>query len=431
MPSSRETVIESLAGSRVSKHKDRKLKAKDVDTLRMQLAHIAAKPKTTLFPQGERHGHLALILSDDQYGEKINDVDFELDLYRPEDMEAYDPEIDENMEDHERRIREAKWTTKMADVSKYQGVCEVLVNLIVGAVDQHYIKELEDEYTGFDDCMPRQLLDHITRKVKKTITATERSKMKKEIHVDWDQTLDFASYIVELEKIRRRLSNWSIEVSDEDMIDVAIEQVNQAAIFTREHKKIWDRMELEDRTWEEFKTHFIECYDEEANYEEETTGRGGLQGINAMQEDTDSTEMADYLFNLQQAATNNTESIQQVSTKLSVVEELTARIKSLTETVAAQQKTINSQQHTISTQQTTIAKLAGGGRGTTPGGGGGTNNSTNDGKRKQKSKCKNCGKTVMHKAEDCLELPANEAKRFDGWKSTFDGMVNPHYPSRN
>ena len=84
----------------------------------MQLAHIAAKPKTSLFPQGKRHGHLALILRDDQYVEKINDVDFELELYRPEDMEAYDPEIDEDMEDHERRIREAEWTTKMADVSK-------------------------------------------------------------------------------------------------------------------------------------------------------------------------------------------------------------------------------------------------------------------------------------------------------------------------
>ena len=362
---------------------------------------------------------------------KIGDEDFELELYKPEDMEAYDPEIDEDMEDHERRIREAKWTTKLADVSKYQGVCEVLVNLIVGAVDQHYIKELEDEYTGFDDCMPRELMEHITRKVKKTLTATERAKMKKEIHFDWDQTLDFASYIVELEKIRRRLSNWNIVTSDEDMIDVAIEQVNQASIFTREHKKIWDRMDMEDRTWDEFKTHFTDCYDEEANYEEETTGRGGLQGINAIEDDADSTEMADYLYNLQQAATNNTESIQQVNTKLSVVEELTARIKSLTETVAQQQKTINSQQHTISTQQNTIAKLAGqnggAGGGGTAGGGGNTNNN----ERRKKKKCKNCGKMVMHKAEDCLELPANEAKRFDGWKSVFEGMVNPHYPNKN
>ena len=66
MPSSREAVIESLAGVRV--------------TLRMQLAHIAAKPKTSLFPQGEKHGHLCLILSDDQYGEKIGDDDLELEL---------------------------------------------------------------------------------------------------------------------------------------------------------------------------------------------------------------------------------------------------------------------------------------------------------------------------------------------------------------
>ena len=96
-----------------------------------------------------------------------------------------------------------------------------------------------------------------------------------------------------------------------------------------------------------------------------------------------------------------------------------------------QQKTINSQQHTISTQQNTIAKLTGqnggGGGGGTAGGGGNTNNN----ERRKKKKCKNCGKMVMHKAEDCLELSANEAKRFDGWKSVFEGMVNPHYPNKN
>ena len=182
-------------------------------------------------------------------------------------------------------------------------------------------------------------------------------------------------------------------------------------------------MDMEDRTWEKFKTHFTDCYcyDEEANYKEDTTGREGLQDINAMNEDADSTEMADYLYNLQQASNNNTESIQQVNRKLSVVEELTARIKSLTETVAQQQKPINSQQHTISTQQNTIAKLAnpnGGGGGGWAGGGAGN---TNTSEKCKKKKCKNCRKMVMHKAEDCLELPTNEAKRFYG-----EGMINPH-----
>ena len=47
----------------------------------MQLAYIAAKPKTSLLPQGEKHdGHLCLIISDDQYGEKIGDVEFKLEL---------------------------------------------------------------------------------------------------------------------------------------------------------------------------------------------------------------------------------------------------------------------------------------------------------------------------------------------------------------
>ena len=110
---------------------------------------------------------------------------------------------------------------------------------------------------------------------------------------------------------------------------------------------------------------------------------------------------------------------------MTAMEELVKKIKTLSETVASQQKTIASQQATIAA----LATKAGGGK--PPAANGGGNRGKDGQEQRVKKKCKNCGKVVFHKPEKCLELPENEDMRFEGWKSVFEGMVNPHYPNKN
>jgi hypothetical protein len=245
--------------------------------------------------------------------------------------------------------------------------------------------------------------------------------MRDQINFEWDQSQDFAAYIVELEHIKCRLGRWGINIDEDTLIAMAIKQVNKCTVFTKDHKKAWDELEDDDRDWELFKTYFIEKYDEEDKYAEDTAGRGGLQGINQVNEEVENgndDELSEYLYELKLAATEISETINQVHSKtLTVVEELTARVKTLTETVAAQQKTITSQQNTI-------ARLTGQNNNGGGSSGGTRNNARSSG---QKKKCPNCGREGYHKPEDCLELPANEAKRKAGWKSVFEGMKNPHY----
>jgi hypothetical protein len=265
-------------------------------------------------------------------------------------------------------------------------------------------------------------VDHIRSKVK--LTTTEKARMRDQVNFEWDQSQDFASYIVVLEQIKRRLGRWGIAIDKDTLIATAIKQVNKSTIFTRDHKKAWEDLEEEERDWELFKTYFIEKYDEEEQYANETTGRGGLQGIHNVNEDIEGNDddLTEYLYELKLAATENSETIQQVNSKtLNVVAELTARIKTLTETTASQQKNITSQQNTIARL---MGNLSGGGSGS--GGSGNMRNNNNRGSGRKK-KCTNCGKEGYHKEEDCLELPANEGRRKTGWKSVFDGMKNPHY----
>jgi hypothetical protein len=48
----------------------------------------------------------------------------------------------------------------------------------------------------------------------------------------------------------------------------------------------------------------------------------------------------------------------------------------------------------------------------------GNNSGTGKTTKRQKKKCKNCGKMVLHKPKLCYELEANAASRWDGWKSS-------------
>lgn len=143
------------------------------------------------------------------------------------------------------------------------------------------------------------------------------------------------------------------------------------------------------------------------------------------QAEEEAGEIVDYLFQVKSEALKNSESINAMNTKLNVVEKLT-------NTVASQQQTIKALQETVTRlQEATIAKLSGvdtsGGGGGRGGGGRGGRGGRGAGRGATRKKCKNCGKWGSHEPDDCLELPKNEAKRESGWKSVFDGMVNPHY----
>ena len=74
--STREAIIDSMAGTTVTCFKGHRPKATDIDTLECKLANIAAKIKTSLYAGGQEHGHLCNVISDKAYGDIIKDEDF-------------------------------------------------------------------------------------------------------------------------------------------------------------------------------------------------------------------------------------------------------------------------------------------------------------------------------------------------------------------
>ena len=124
------------------------------------------------------------------------------------------------MGDIQRKTLESEWDKHKQHYQAYLGVQETLRKLIVGAVDGQYLRELNNEYTGFSQHTAKQLIDHLRVKVK--LTTTDKAKMRDQINFDWDQTEDFSAYVDTLELIQRRNARWGVNITEDQLIKAAI-----------------------------------------------------------------------------------------------------------------------------------------------------------------------------------------------------------------
>ena len=73
---------------------------------------------------------------------------------------------------------EAEWEKHKQEVGAYHGMQEVLVKLIADAYDLQYLREIWDEFTGFDEVTCRDMIEHLTAKVKLTTMEKATSKLR-------------------------------------------------------------------------------------------------------------------------------------------------------------------------------------------------------------------------------------------------------------
>ena len=122
--STRDAIIESLAGTSVTSFKGRRPTATDIDTLEKELAIIAATVKTSLFEGGQLHGHLCNVISNKSYAAIVGNPNFALD--KPAVPEAYNPEILPQMGEVQLKTLESEWDKHKQHYQAYLGVQEVL-----------------------------------------------------------------------------------------------------------------------------------------------------------------------------------------------------------------------------------------------------------------------------------------------------------------
>ena len=167
-----------------------------VNLLKQQVAKIATVVKTTSWDG--RHGHLALVLTDDEYHLVTDDAtQATTHLIAP-------PIVPTALANNTMLTLCARITAdhnlECQEYWKQEAVDAVIVDKIVReGVDAPYIEELDDDFIGYSAQTIKTLIAHLRREWC-IVTTMERKQAAAAFHIQWDLTSHITKFARDLDK---------------------------------------------------------------------------------------------------------------------------------------------------------------------------------------------------------------------------------------
>ena len=274
---------------------------------------------------GGAHGHIGLIMTPALYAT----------LTATPYLAPIDPGILPNIpnrstaESREQIIREHKEERRVYDNNTTMD--DALKGQIIDTIEDTYLCELRNKYTGYLGVNTRDLLDHlIDRYGKITPADLEANKMRMNEPIDATQTIDV---------FFKRIDD-CIQYADDGEVPFTPEQILQTAyhaMSTSGHYndacKIWRKKTAATKTWPLFKPYFAEEYHDLKEQQKANTLQSNFHGANSANSVLD---ISNALDNLAFAATTDRDIVAQLTTSNQKLVEmnttLNAQLKQLMET---------------------------------------------------------------------------------------------------
>ena len=419
MSSAKNDVIEELRNQELTTVLDRKPTALDVDRWEDEVAEMAASITNTIMPGGATHGFLAVVVPEEEYQLEIEDPEFE--YQEPEDPGAY-PDIDEDVEDNERRRLEAEHKQAVNDYQKYIGLTEHVRRQFTKCVDPAWIESLKKPRTGYTGVTIKKFFKHLRDNVAQMDTE-EQDAMKQRVKIEWDQTRDISIFFKDMEDAQYQAEKWDVTIDMQDMVNHAVIQMRRSNIYEPQFLRKWEEKPKHEKSWDAMKEYYTKEYRLVKQFEKTQTKKA-FASANQMQEATDN-EITDFIEEFRRDAMVGSEQINQMAqaftgaagTAKEVMERLKeahAQIDTLNKTVASLTNT--NKQLTENNQKLAeaLAKNEGGG------GGGRPRRPRRPNTNAEAEACNICGKIHGKPFVDhCWELEKNKDKRPADWKSAM------------
>ncbi len=253
-------------------------------------------------------------------------------------------------------------------------------DLILEAVDNEYLSEIEHNTLSFLNQTPRQMIEHLLTRGG-ALDFADTKDLLAERDSEWNVTENSQIYFNRVKKAMKGLARNGIKLDLNERGDIALFQLKATGEFDPAVRE-WEAKPAADKTWANIKT-FISAEYAKENKHNNLSAKHFK--VNAMQKQAEATE--ELIANLTEAHTRQMETL--VKTTTEVMKEMMLLLK----------------------------------ENKTP-----TNKTTDEEKQRKRDKkrkkyndapvCKICGKKHPSKAEDeCWELEKNKASRSATWKS--------------
>ena len=233
------------------------------DRLKREAQAAASKARIPVFDWAANHGIIAEVIGAVPFHQKTGIVYDE-----PALPAAYDPDIDGDMDDHERRVREAAWEERKVGFAQLEGAREAICENIRDALDKLYYHQLHDVLLDY----PNRILDYLEHLTTRwcRMTVTLRDKLKKHYFRGWNlEEEHITAFAKRLDNEQADLAIAEVEVTDLEKRDHYVLQMLAADKFDRKEYRAYEQQDEAEKDWPATRDYFEECIEEIENYEQD------------------------------------------------------------------------------------------------------------------------------------------------------------------
>ncbi len=296
---------------------------------------------------------------------------------------------------------------------------------MVASIEKEYIKELDNEYTGYNNETPKSILAHFATKYCKD-TVADQLKADGKFAKTWDQVTNLGTWITRLEILHWKCEEVDMSIDNGQMVIKITENVKKYALFTSVDHEAYD--DLPNYYLDTVTKFWVKKYKLHNTYNQ-------LQAIanayKSMAYARPPTSAANFIGTNNEAYNSALEeTLARLTTECELAFAVTTRSAKRTLSNMLTMSTMNNFCQQLMTEMknkiekvlaaaTTAAKtgMGNGGGGTGGGGTGGVCAGGNTGRRhgckngSNLSLCPHYRKNRTHKPDDCFALPANAGKK--------------------
>ena len=142
----------------------------------------------------------------------------------------------------------------------YQAAKIALRNLIINATEEQYIKKLKNSITAYATVTPHTLLEHLWTTYGK-IDAADNKANEERMKAPWHPPTPIESLFKQLEDGKDFAEKGNESISDTQLIRWGYENIQNTGLFNADSKK-WRKLSSSDQTWSFFKEYFTVCEDD-------------------------------------------------------------------------------------------------------------------------------------------------------------------------
>ena len=346
----------------------------DLTILEKELIAILAGIPTAL--GGGSFGHVGVIMDETAYLTMTNGIAFE----NPANPGVYPAGLAANAAATVRARAEAEHKELINQFETFEGVRQGVKDLILEAVDNEYLIEIEHETLGFLNQTPRQMLDHLLTRGG-ALDFADTKELLAERDGEWNVSENPQLYFNRVEKAMKGLLRNGITSDPNERRDIALFYLKATGEFDAAVRE-WEARPAANKTWANIKT-FISAEYAKENKQNRLTAKQFK--ANAIEEQAEATE--ELIAALTDAHTKQMESL----------------IKSTTDTMKEMMLLLKENKNP--SKQSDEEKK--------------TKKEEKRKKYKDAPVCKHCGKKHPAKAEsECWELEANKESCPSNWTSS-------------